>query len=113
MSIDAVVFDLDGVLEWLRRWRANVYAVNGGGLSAFYQTRVPLQRQNPYLGGRDLFKEVVDAIGGVTVNINEPIAIGGNPFRSRTLDWRGYLPVPSQGETSETNRSIPTFLAID
>ena len=58
---DAAGFDLDGVLDWLRRWRANVYAVNGGGLSAFYQTRVLLQRQNPYLGGRDLFKEVVDA----------------------------------------------------
>ncbi|WP_183099553.1 LCP family protein [Nocardioides pelophilus] len=26
----------------------------------------------------DGFKEVVDAIGGVTVNVNEPIAIGGN-----------------------------------
>ena len=56
---DAADYDLAGVLEWLRRWRANVYAVNGGGLCAFYQTEVPLHRKNRFLNGRDLFTEIV------------------------------------------------------
>src|SRR5215216_4970702 len=58
---DAADYDLDGVLRWLRRWRANVYVVNGGGLSAFYQTNLPDHERNPHRGGRDLFKEIVDA----------------------------------------------------
>src|SRR6266542_5215602 len=58
---DARDYDLPGVLDWLRRWRANVYAVNGGGLCAFYQTEVPFHRRNRFLNGRDLFKEIVDA----------------------------------------------------
>ncbi|HET7767618.1 MAG TPA: alpha-amylase family protein [Chloroflexota bacterium] len=58
---DAAGFDLPGLLAWLRDWRANVYAVNGGGLCAFYQTEVPLHRKNRFLDGRDLFKEIVDA----------------------------------------------------
>ncbi|MBI3973169.1 MAG: beta-galactosidase trimerization domain-containing protein [Chloroflexi bacterium] len=58
---DAAGYDLEGVLHWLREWRANVYAVNGGGLCAFYQTEVPFHRKNRFLDGRDLFKEIVDA----------------------------------------------------
>ncbi|HEX2077818.1 MAG TPA: alpha-amylase family protein [Longimicrobium sp.] len=58
---DAADYDLEGVLAWLKRWRANVYAVNGGGLCAFYQTEIPLHRKNRFLNGRDLFKEIVDA----------------------------------------------------
>lgn len=37
----------------------------------------------------DGFKEVVDAIGGVSVNINEPVAIGGDT--SRQVPPSGYL----------------------
>src|SRR5919198_145276 len=32
---DAAEYDLEGVLAWLRRWRANVYAVNGGDRELF------------------------------------------------------------------------------
>ena len=66
---DAADFDLPGVLAWLRRWRANVYAVNGGGLCAFYRTAVPLQRQNRFLAGRDLLAEIVEACHGAGIKV--------------------------------------------
>ncbi|MDQ3702628.1 MAG: beta-galactosidase trimerization domain-containing protein [Chloroflexota bacterium] len=58
---DAADFDLPAVLDWLRHRRANVYAVNGGGLCAFYRSDVPFHRPNRYLNGRDLFPEIVAA----------------------------------------------------
>ena len=66
---DAADYDLDGVLDWLERWRTNVYAVNGGGLCAFYQTEIPFHRKNRFLDGRDLFKEIVDACHGIGVRV--------------------------------------------
>lgn len=66
---DAADYDLEGVLEWLRRWQANVYAVNGGGLCAFYQTAVPFHRLNRYLSGRDLFPEIVEACHRVGIKV--------------------------------------------
>ncbi len=58
---DAADFDLLAVMNWLRRRRANVYAVNGGGLCAFYRSEVPFHRPNRFLNGRDLFPEIVSA----------------------------------------------------
>jgi hypothetical protein len=66
---DGADFDLPGVLDWLRRRRANVYAVNGGGLLAFYRSDVPFHHPNPALGGRDLLKEIVDACHAAGIRV--------------------------------------------
>jgi hypothetical protein len=86
---DAADYDLPGVLDWLRRWRANVYAVNGGGLCAFYTSTVPLHRPNRFLNGRDLFKEIVDACHAEGIKVVARMDFrGGHPeaFESHP-DW--------------------------
>jgi hypothetical protein len=89
---DGAEFDLPGVLAWLRRWRANVYAVNGGGLCAFYQTAVPLQRQNRFLAGRDLLAEIVEACHGEGIKVVARIDFRGlhrEQYEAHP-DWAAY-----------------------
>ena len=89
---DAADYDLEGVLDWLKRWRANVYAVNGGGLCAFYQTEVPLHRKNRFLNGRDLFKEIVDACHGIGVKVVARMDFRGmhRDLYEAHPDWPAY-----------------------
>jgi hypothetical protein len=89
---DAADYDLDGVLNWLKRWRANVYAVNGGGLCALYQTEVPLHRKNRFLNGRDLFKEIVDACHGAGVKVVARMDFRGMHREMYEVhpDWAAY-----------------------
>jgi hypothetical protein len=89
---DAADFDLEGVLAWLQRWHANVYAVNGGGLCAFYQTEVPLHRKNRFLDGRDLFKEIVDACHAKGIKVVARMDFRGmhREMYEAHPDWAAY-----------------------
>jgi hypothetical protein len=42
-----------------KRWHATAFCVNGGGIVAFYRTRIPGQRMSNALGDRDLLAEIV------------------------------------------------------
>lgn len=89
---DAADYDLDGVMQWLRRWRANVYAVNGGGLSAFYQTGLPFQYKNPHLHGRDLFREIVASCHSEGIKVIARMDFRGarRPLFEAHPDWFSY-----------------------
>jgi hypothetical protein len=89
---DAAEYDLPGVLDWLRRWRANVYTVNGGGLCAFYQTQIPLHRKNRYLNGRDLLREIVEACheAGIKVVARMDFRGGHREAFEAHPDWFSY-----------------------
>jgi Hypothetical glycosyl hydrolase 6/Beta-galactosidase trimerisation domain len=49
---------------WMDYWaglKINVIMLNGGGIMAFYPTKVPYHHRSEYLGSRDLFGEMAEA----------------------------------------------------
>src|SRR3954452_1306825 len=52
-------------IEWWRgywkRTRVQAVIINAGGIVAYYPSKFPLQHQAEFLGGRDLFGELVTA----------------------------------------------------
>jgi len=49
---------------WRKQWRKTKtqgVIINAGGIVAYYQSKFPLTYTSPFLGERDLFKELVDA----------------------------------------------------
>jgi hypothetical protein len=54
---------IDGraLVEEVKSFGATAFCVNGGGIVAFYKTRIPEQRMSSGLGGRDLLGEIVPA----------------------------------------------------
>jgi hypothetical protein len=58
---DAINYNVDSVISYLKKINANVLVINGGGVVDFFQNELPLANVNPYLEGRDLLAEVVEA----------------------------------------------------
>jgi hypothetical protein len=58
---DAIHYNVDSVISYLKTIHANVLVINGGGVVDFFQNTLPLANVNPYLDGRDLLEEVVTA----------------------------------------------------
>jgi hypothetical protein len=58
---DAINYNVDSVMAYLKRIHANVLVINGGGVVDFFQNTLPLANVNAFLEGRDLLKEVVTA----------------------------------------------------
>ena len=60
--VDTPLLDPDEVMRQLREeLHANAVVFNAGGIYAFYPTQVPYHFPNPYLEGRDLLGESVEA----------------------------------------------------
>lgn len=51
--------DARALVEDVKRYGATAFCINGGGIVAFYQTRIPGQRLSATLGERDLLAEIV------------------------------------------------------
>ncbi len=60
-EIDAIDYNVDSVIAYLKKIHANVLVINGGGIVDFFQNTLPLANVNEYMGERDLLAEVVQA----------------------------------------------------
>ncbi len=58
---DARGYDPAAVVAYLRKAAANTLVVNGGGIVDFFQNPLPLANVNPFLGDRDLLREIATA----------------------------------------------------
>ena len=60
-EIDPLKIDPEAWMEYWASLKVNAVLVNGGGIMAFYPTRVPYHHRSQYLGSRDVFGEMVTA----------------------------------------------------
>ncbi len=60
-ELDARRFDVKWWIDFFQRCHVDGITVNAGGFVAYYPTRIPLHTRSRFLGGRDLFGEIVTA----------------------------------------------------
>jgi hypothetical protein len=60
-EIDSIRYDIPWWREQWKRTKVQGVIINAGGIVAYYQSKFPLTYTSPFLGERDLFKELVDA----------------------------------------------------
>ena len=53
------LFAIGALVEDVKRYSATAFCINGGGIVAFYQTRIPGHRRSEALGQRDLLAEII------------------------------------------------------
>src|SRR6266571_2262991 len=58
---DPLTLDADAWMDYWASLKVDAVLLNGGGILAFYPTRVPFHHRSQYLGSRDLFGEMVAA----------------------------------------------------
>ena len=58
---DPLTLDPDVWMDYWASLKVDAVLLNGGGILAFYPTRVPFHHRSQYLGSRDLFGEMVAA----------------------------------------------------
>ncbi|WP_427175274.1 alpha-amylase family protein [Arthrobacter sp. 92] len=61
-EIEPAVFDVAWWEDYWRRLRLDGITLNAGGLVAYYPTELEDQHRSPWLGDRDLFGELVEAV---------------------------------------------------
>ncbi|HYK89057.1 MAG TPA: alpha-amylase family protein [Acidobacteriota bacterium] len=59
---DPLTFDVKAWADYWASLKVNAVLLNGGGIVAFYPTRIPYHHRSEFLGERDLFGEMVAAI---------------------------------------------------
>jgi hypothetical protein len=60
-EIDAVDYDIGGVISYMTEARCNALVINGGGIFDFFQNTLPMANINPYIGDRDILAEASQA----------------------------------------------------
>ena len=58
---DPLTLDVDTWMDYWASLKVNAILINGGGIVAFYHTKVPYQHRSEFLGTRDLFGELAAA----------------------------------------------------
>ncbi|HET7213780.1 MAG TPA: alpha-amylase family protein [Terriglobia bacterium] len=58
---DPLTLDVDAWMDYWASLKVNAILINGGGIVAFYPTKVPYQHRSEFLGTRDLFGELAAA----------------------------------------------------
>jgi hypothetical protein len=59
---DPLTFDVKAWAEYWASLKVNAVLLNGGGIVAFYPTQIPHHHRSEFLGTRDLFGEMVEAV---------------------------------------------------
>ncbi len=58
---DPLTLDVEAWMDYWASLKVNAILINGGGIVAFYPTKVPYQHRSEFLGTRDLFGELAAA----------------------------------------------------
>jgi hypothetical protein len=59
---DPLTFDVKAWAEYWTSLKVNAVLLNGGGIVAFYPTQIPHHHRSEFLGSRDLFGEMAEAV---------------------------------------------------
>ncbi len=58
---DPLTMDANAWMDYWASLKVNAILLNGGGIMAFYPTKVPYQHRSEFLGSRDLFGDMAEA----------------------------------------------------
>ncbi len=58
---DPLTLDVEAWMDYWASLKVNAILINGGGIVAFYPTKIPYQHRSEFLGTRDLFSELAAA----------------------------------------------------
>ena len=58
---DPLTLDVEAWMDYWASLKVNAILINGGGIVAFYPTKIPYQHRSEFLGTRDLFGELAAA----------------------------------------------------
>lgn len=88
-ELDPTRFDLPTWREYWKRTALQGVLVNGGGITAYYPSDVPLHRRAQFLGERDLFGEITRAAheDGLVVFARMDSNRAGEEFYRAHPDW--------------------------
>lgn len=84
---DVIDYDVESVIAYLQRTRADCFVINGGGLLDFFPHEHPMASPNPFLGGRDLLAEIVPACHAAGIRVLARV-----DFRGVEADRHGLQP---------------------
>ncbi|MCC9167587.1 alpha-amylase family protein [Pontibacter harenae] len=58
---DAKNYDAKAVVQYMKKTGCNTLVINAGGIVDFFQNPLPAANINPYMGNRDILKEITEA----------------------------------------------------
>ena len=88
-DVDCRDFDVQRFVDDLASMHATFFSFFVGGYVTTYPTKLPYQRESPYLGGRDLAGEIVAAAHGAGIKVLGMIDLGQIPEQAARdhPDW--------------------------
>lgn len=66
---DAANYNVDSLVNYMKKVHANTLVVNGGGVVDFFQNDLPLANINPFIGKRDLLSEIVEGCHKANIKV--------------------------------------------
>ena len=88
---DARDYDAAAVVAYLKAAACNTLVVNGGGIVDFFQNPLPLANMDPFMGGRDILREIATACRDAGIRVIARVDFRGveeHLYRSHP-DWFG------------------------
>lgn len=88
---DARGYDPAAVVAYLQKAACNTLVVNGGGIVDFFQNPLPLANPNPFMGDRDLLREISAACRAAGIRVIARVDFRGVEERlyQQHPDWFG------------------------
>lgn len=66
---DAANYNVDSLVSYMKTTHCNTLVVNGGGIVDYFQNTLPMAYINPYIGKRDLLKEIVEGCHKANIKV--------------------------------------------
>ena len=66
---DGADYNVDSLIRYMDKVHANVLVINGGGIVDYFQNMLPMANINPYIGSRDLLKDIVKGCHDAGINV--------------------------------------------
>ena len=66
---DASGYNVDSLVAYMKTTHANTLVINGGGIVDYFQNELPMANLNPYIGQRDLLKEIVEGCHKANIKV--------------------------------------------
>ncbi|MCC5932590.1 MAG: hypothetical protein JJU28_25315, partial [Cyclobacteriaceae bacterium] len=107
---DAGKYDARSVVNYMQKAHCNVLVVNAGGIVDFFQNPLPASNINPFMGSRDILKEITDLCKTAGIRVIARVDFRGveEHVYNKYLNWFSYN---SDGSPMQLNYTRPKLYA--
>lgn len=107
---DARDYDAAAVVAYLQQTSCNTLVVNGGGIVDFFPHPLPLANPNPFMGKRDILREIATACRAAGIRVLARVDFRGveEPIFQAHPDWFG---VAADGQPLTLDYTRPKLYA--